>query len=105
MNLTDALNAIQSGDMDDYLDTLGDAIRRRRKIAALNIKVGARVVIRDNISPKYLAGITGEVTAIAGSKVKVQLDEFYRGNPRYRRYVDPTHHTLRLPADLVSEIT
>lgn len=103
MNLTDALSAIQSGDMDEYLDTLDDAIRRRRKVAALSIKVGARIAIRDNISPKYLAGVTGEVTAVSPGKITMKVDEAYRGS-RYSRYVSTITHTVRLPADLVREL-
>ncbi|WP_433463920.1 hypothetical protein [Spirillospora sp. CA-128828] len=60
------------------LDRLAAAIRNRRgdllSFRAASVKVGSTVRL-DNISPKYLAGMTGKVTEIDGRNCTISLTE------------------------------
>lgn len=107
-DLAEILSTIQSGEVDDHLETIKQACRNRRELKAESIMAGARVQIVRTIRPKYLAHLTGEVTGrnmkAKGLTLTVTLDEKFRNDPQYRRYVNPLDGTIRLPADLVEVI-
>lgn len=107
-DLAEILSSIQSGEVDDHLDTITQACRNRRELKAESIMPGTRVRIIRGISPKYLTGLTGEVSDRIlkgkGVTLKVTLDEAFHDNPQYRRYVNPIDHSIRLPADLVEVV-
>ena len=74
------------------LDRIIDAVKERRRalraIVAASVRRGATVQL-GGLSPKFLNGLTGEVTAIDGKRATVRLDEEstdrlrYQYSPRY----------------------
>lgn len=73
----DVLDYILDGASDEEIDRIWDAARTRQKVlrakAAALVSVGTRVSLTD-ISPKYMAGLTGDVTDITGSRATVRFD-------------------------------
>ena len=73
----DVLDYILDGATDEEIDRVWDAARTRQKVlrakAAALVSVGTRVTLVD-ISPKYMAGLTGEVTQIVGNRASVLID-------------------------------
>jgi aspartokinase-like uncharacterized kinase len=74
----DALTYIAGSADDAEIDLIVEAVQQRRKllraIVASRVTVGMATRI-DNISPKYLVGMTGEVVEISGKYAKVRLDK------------------------------
>ena len=82
--------AIGRGDLDGALEAIIAAAYRRRGQAryspaaqtasalaapAKAFRVGSRVAFNSLVSPKYMAGLTGEVVKVNAATVKVVLDE------------------------------
>jgi hypothetical protein len=96
--LGDVLGALIRGDLDAHLEQVDVVLRARRRHLrelkgqeALTLAPGTRVRIVGNISPRYLAGVTGTVRRVEarGAKGLVRID------------VDPGCGTGRYPrADL-----
>lgn len=78
MNVMDVYDAISTGEVDDHIDEIFDALHARRKAVAaqraLSFKNGDRVRLV-NIKPKYLAGLEGVITGKVNSRFVVQLDD------------------------------
>lgn len=77
------------------LDRLLEAIKRRRRalqaVRAAAVRVGSTVTL-DDISPKYLIGLTGAVTTIERNRATVTLDANSTARLRYsgrRRFYVP----------------
>lgn len=76
------LTAIETGQLDNQLPALGEAINdRNRRVAAeqtraalQRLSVGSRVRLDGHISPRYLQGRTGTVHQIDHTTVTVCLD-------------------------------
>lgn len=103
ITLTDILDALRAGDLDNDLDLLSDAIRTRRKgvgsvVAAnalVDIAVGSTVRLK-GLSPKYVNGLTAKVTGKGRSRFEVVLDN----PPAGGRF----HGTVRVPANCVEVV-
>jgi hypothetical protein len=68
---------IRTDATDTDLDTLIDAINARRKYlrasAALALTPGAAIRI-ENVSPKYLSGLTGTFLGAKGNRARIRFD-------------------------------
>lgn len=74
------MDLILGGNADGELDEIIEAVRQRRQVlarrAAKQFAEGDRVVVVDNVSPKYLIGATGVVVNQRSDKtVNVRLDQ------------------------------
>jgi len=75
------LDAIAAGDLDDHLDALAAAVNARRELLhtvrsatkLMSLCEGDLVVINGRISPRYLAGLWGEVVDVDDGAATVQL--------------------------------
>jgi hypothetical protein len=75
------LEAIASGELDDHLSALGDAVHARHHLvhtvrsatALAALCVGDQVRINHTISPRYLHGLQGRVVAIDDERATVCL--------------------------------
>ena len=85
MNINDILTTIESGSVDSFLDSIGNACRRRqaqriREHTQVNpdatsvFQIGAHVRIRQDCNPQYLRGRTGVVTGVLNKRVTIILD-------------------------------
>jgi len=102
----DVLRIIASGEVDEQIDAIGDAIRRRKHYlqglrAAENqatLTPGTRVMLCGNLSPKYLLGEEGIVspdpTKRSGT-IKVIMD---RSVGRYSK-------VLEIPAECLRKVS
>ena len=109
--LIDVLTFIETAATSDDIDAIHSAIknrlRRLRDAQAAAVKLGDEVRIAD-ISPKYLCGLSGTVTAKRGARVTVTLDERSTKMLRFKRpYVgDETNHELTgVPASCARPIS
>lgn len=98
----DVLAFIASQASSDEVSRIFEAGRQRsrmlRTVQAASVSIGANVVL-DNISPKYLNGLTGTVVSIKGARAEVLLDETSTTRLRYsggRFFVpaDETNHRM-----------
>lgn len=84
--LVDTLGFIASEADETDVERLFDALSARRSalraVRAAAVTIGVKVQI-DQISPKYLIGLTGTVTSIKGKRATVTLDEKSTGVLRY----------------------
>ena len=78
------LGSIKEGDFDSQLRDLRQAVRNREFKVANQIKVGDRIKVTGNMSPKYIVGVTGEITAREGGK-----------NPKFWVNLDQDHPNLQ----------
>ncbi len=75
------LDAIAAGDLDDHLDAVAAAVSARRELLhtvrsatkLMSLCEGDLVVINERISPRYLAGLWGEVVDVEEGAATVQL--------------------------------
>ena len=76
MNYTDIIDWIGENATLDQIHLINNALRNRQRALgreiAEKVKVGMRVELQ-GISPKYLNGLTGEVTQISGNRATVAL--------------------------------
>lgn len=83
------IDAIQNGEADEQLDRIINVASRRRQLVreanAAKIEVGSRVGFQ-NLRPKYLTSLRGELIRIEGDKAIVQLDDIARHDRGYGRY-------------------
>jgi len=90
---------IKTGQCDDLLDAIVNAVKERRQALARGtlrqINVGDDVRFNANIRPTYLRGLTAKVVKVNGSSVKVDIDV----NPAYGRFSGARN--VRCPATLV----
>lgn len=101
--LADVTSFILTSATQDDIDHIYAATKSRtrtlRDVVAAQVQVGATTTLQ-GLSPKYLNGLRGTVTAINGTRGDVLLDEESTRNLRYlgaRRYHIPaetTQHTL-----------
>jgi len=86
--LGDAFNLfcewIKEGDFDSQLRDLRQAVRNREFKLANQIKVGDRIKVTGNMSPKYIVGVTGEIVSREGGK-----------NPKFWVNLDEDHPNLQ----------
>lgn len=102
------LLAIAGGTCDDDLDALYDTYKERTKFVRsltvlenyTTIMIGQRVMTA-NIRPKYLSGLTGEVTHKDGKNFVVLLDPDQRASAK--RYIGP-EGTMRLKPNMVKAL-
>lgn len=109
MASADIVKAITSGGADDNLTAVFDAFKARsrylRTQAAITNQAelagGTRVRITGGISPKYLVGIAGEVSACDSAPkagfLMVDIDE--------TEYTGRFGHHLRVPANCLARIS
>jgi len=112
-NICDFVADITAGDYDDKLDQLKaefiEVIRRRQVALVADVKVGDRIEIGGNISPKYLKGVTATVTEIDPTNTKfifVHLDLDHR-NLQGKKYSAPHFNYgsgLGVPISCVSKL-
>ena len=79
MNSNEIIGAINSGEVDDDLDTIIDTARGRQERAAIakaqGFVRGDTVRVVGHIRPKYLIGMEGTVTEVVGGRVGVRMNE------------------------------
>lgn len=79
---SDFVRAIQSGEFDSQLNTLGEITHARRQYLRtvethekrLDLKVGDRVRFIAKCRPRYLAFTEGKITGFRGDRALVVLD-------------------------------
>jgi hypothetical protein len=69
------VTAIFSGQFDDTLESLGDAVILRRKQIALRMRKGDRVRFTSATKPRYLVGVEATVERVNQATISVLLDE------------------------------
>lgn len=98
------LNAILTGQVDDHLEAIVDAVKDRRAIQARvkfhTVKAGDRGVLR-NLRPKYLIGAPVTVVDRKQTRIGVRIDPDWlesRGHRdfKYRGVVTVTPDMLEL---------
>ena len=78
-SIDDVISAIRAGHYDaDDLDRMRDETRTARKTAAADfgrtLKAGDRVRLTGALSPKYLIGLLGRVSATGSSHTRIAID-------------------------------
>jgi hypothetical protein len=77
--VNEIVRIIVGGEVDSGLREISEAYRLRREAIAAallrELKVGARVLIRLDVRPKYLAGCKATVKGIVRGRVVVDLDD------------------------------
>lgn len=68
------IHTATSADMDAIRDCLKNRVSNMRNERAAQVILGGTVTTV-NLSPKYLSGLTGEVTKIEGTRAEVLLSE------------------------------
>ena len=108
--IKDVVADIKSGKYDDKLDQLKaqfiEVIRRRQVALVADVKVGDRIEIGGNISPKYLKGVTATVTEVDKKHIFVHLDLNHR-NLQGKKYSAPHFNYgsgLGVPISCVSKL-
>ncbi len=80
--LTELLEAIADGSMDQHEQTIRDALRRRETMRGMTkiatIQVGDKVVFNDKVHPAYLTGFPCTVVKVNQTTVSVRIDESHR---------------------------
>jgi hypothetical protein len=78
MNISDIITFINSGEVDDDLDTIIDTARSRQRRAATaraqEFRRGDIIRVVGNISPKYLLGAEATVVEVAGGKITARMN-------------------------------
>ena len=87
------LTDIMSGKFDNDLDSITKAVSVRQGIIVKSLSVGSRVRLT-NVSPKYLDGVTGVITAKVGDKISVEIDSWC-DTGRYSRKMTAKPSMLR----------
>lgn len=119
----DIIDNIRNGMHDDELDTIVEAVRRRRKRMGQEtydlLEVGDSVCIRMDapIKPKYILGATGEVTEKRVSRIAVRFDSAIHDpygkwagktgimQPEWLKAIDPQDRVGDLPSTTVAGAT
>ena len=103
MNIADAVGFVTAQATSDDLDALQSAIKFRRKaleqVLSQTMQIGSTVTLQ-GLSPKYLNGLRGDITGIAGKRANILLDEASTDSLRWagRKFVIPAgteRYTLR----------
>lgn len=87
MELKDVLNAVLTGDFDENLDGLVQAVKDRKeaknRVMFYSLKPGDKVRFCRQTRPRYLACQTGTLKELRNKKVTVDLDspvgKFWKG--------------------------
>lgn len=70
-------NALLSGQLDDKLDKISQAIQMRRQIHGqikyMDFKIGDKVRVIDGVRPRRIAGARGEITGFKTKKILVKM--------------------------------
>lgn len=103
MTLQDSVTFILTEASEADVSRIFAACRQRtatlRTVAAAAVQVGMATRL-DDLSPKYLNGLTGTVTSIKGARCTVELDERsttrlrYAGRRRFYIPEDAAHYSL-----------
>jgi len=99
MRLTDVVDAIDGGALDEHLEAVSAALRDRRRALArrrsADLQRGDTVEFLDGVSPNYLAGLSAQVVRTNRETVTVNCPDL----PEYHRYRN--YKGLRVPSILV----
>ena len=89
MTITDVLGFMYSEATEEDCEVVfaatRDRLRALRAVRAAGVRTGTHVRL-ENISPKYLDGLRGEVVSVKGTRCDVKLDERSAARLRFTRH-------------------